>query len=100
MTIYKYKDFYELLKNAKKPIAYVAIKEPYDSLQVAPVGCFGSYSVMPCIDNPAYVGESFAYDYSLYDTAFETDFDDDDLFAVLDDREVQQAIEILKSTIG
>ena len=99
MKIYSHDQFLSLLHEAKKPTVFVSLNNPWDNLRVAPIGCFGSYAIMPYVDLPVYPGESFKYNYLLDDTDFFSDYDIEDLFAVLEKDEIKQAIDILLAAI-
>ena len=96
MKIVSKAEFIEILKKAEKPIAYLSLDERYEGVNIAPPGCFGSYSVRPFEE---YIEMGREQDLAMDDTDFYLDYKDNDEFVLYDNEDILRMIKILSFAI-
>lgn len=96
MKIVKKEEFIEILKKAEKPIAYLSLEDRWEGVNVAPPGCFGSYSVRPYEE---YIEMGRVQNIAMNDTDFYCDYKDNDEFVIYDNEDILRMVEILSVAI-
>lgn len=96
MKIVSKSEFIEILKKSEKPIAYLSLEDRWEGVNVAPPGCFGSYSVRPSED---YIEMGREQDMAMNDTDFYCDYGDNDEFVIYDNEDILRMIKILSFAI-
>lgn len=96
MKIVSKAEFYKILLDAEKPIAYLSLDESHEGVNIAPPGCFGSYRVRP-YEEYAEMGRE--QDMAMDDTDFYTDYGDKDQFVIYDNQDILRMIKILSFAI-